>query len=552
MRNFAIASCIYSSTSFILFVYNFLHISPEIVFRIIILLGFLIVLSINGFWISSIKKRIGNWGRWTFLFIINLLIQLLILYTGALESPFFIFFHLAFLGISFIFSISNSILFLIFSLINLTTYTLLNPESLQLVLEQPTTLIVYGISFVAFLPIAQILAHQYHIKDRVFDLLKYQVKVEESILKDVNELVFVTDIETHILSANETAQRVLNKSFSEMQRKKLFDVLFLKDENGKLIDSSHLELTTLVKNHKPTDICDLLLISTSAPRKKVCMTIKPISIIEEFEQSITFIIRDQTVHQTQNNTIPEYDESSLKLEALSENLKTQLYNKGLTELAGQFLLINKHQRDIEKLKSLTAHGLVEKKSVVDIAQLCRDTVNAEQEFAALFHVTLTFTLTNFSDQNLPPFMTKIFKFSPDMATGPFFSANCDVTHTGLLVQKLVEMAVLLSASDSQKNVIVAVEQDFEETVSIKISARASSFSEQDKDALFSKNYENISVQTMQLGSGLEGHIAKMISHYLQIPVQVNYDDSSKYITLELLVHKNTPTYRLLTNEKKLS
>lgn len=54
-------------------------------------------------------------------------------------------------------------------------------------------LFIYSISFLSVIPLSQLLAHKYKIKDTILTMLTNQIEVEESILAELNELVFLIE-----------------------------------------------------------------------------------------------------------------------------------------------------------------------------------------------------------------------------------------------------------------------------------------------------------------------------------------------------------------------
>src|SRR5437868_671215 len=64
-----------------------------------------------------IKNESLNYEKWLFLFWGNIFVQMLIISTGGLQSPFLILLHLSLIGLSLLFSFSLAFLVLIFSLI---------------------------------------------------------------------------------------------------------------------------------------------------------------------------------------------------------------------------------------------------------------------------------------------------------------------------------------------------------------------------------------------------------------------------------------------------
>lgn len=552
MRNFLIAFNVFLITSIVVLLYGNLRVPPEIAHRIIIILSLFIIIAVNGLWLKQFKKIFAKWGKWTLLFISNLVIQLTVLYTGGLYSPFIIFFHFFTLGISFIFSFPIALTFLVFSLINLLIATIVDPYMMNLVLENPTMLVIYVVSFIVFVPIAQILSHQYHIRDKLFELLKYQVEVEGSILKNVTDLVFLLDQDFNILSLNDAAEQAIQKNRVEALNRNIFDVLFLKNKDGKLITLSELSISEIVDNKKPQELSDLLLISTNAPVRKVHASIKPIVGPSGEIDHISFIISDLTATAKKTGTDGKsLEEAELKLSALIQDLTVRAQKKGLDDISTRLLLINKIQGDIQSYYSIERHGISSKKSYVDIASLCRQLVTENKKYSQLFSVSLGYDLDNEKINNLVPLIANALKISPENTTGPFFSVRTNVKYLTLLIQKIIDLSILIASNSTSPDIKVSVGHESDNMITIKIASSSFSLSEQQQSDLFVKYYGSLrDVGNFHLGSGLEGEMIKTVSGYLDIELKTEYKPDFNQYEFLLRINKDTNTFNSTLNSLK--
>ncbi len=541
MRRFLIACNVFLFTSIIILVYGHLQVPPEIAHKIIILLSFFVIIAVNALWIKRLKFVLAKWGKWTLLFIANLVIQLTVLYTGGLYSPFIIFFHFFTLGISFLFSFPIALAFLVFSLINLSIATLIDPYMITLLQANPALLIIYGVSFIVFVPIAQILSHQYHIRDKLLELLQYQVSVERSILKDIPELVFLVDTDLNILSLNDTAERAIQKDRIEVLNRNIFDVLFLKDKEGTLVTQKELDISSFLEKKKPIELAELMLISTNAPVRKVHAIIKPIIGPKGDVDHISLIISDYAASakstSVEGNTL---DEAELRLAALVQDLVKRTEMKGLEDISTRLLLVTKIQRDIQSYYSVEKHGVNDQKSYVDIASLCRQLVMEQQKYSRLFSVDLSFKLDDTKINNLAPFIANALKISPEYTTGPFFSVYTNVKYLTILIQKIIDLSILISSSSQSPTIQISVGHESDNVIVIKVTCGSNLLTDQQQSDLFVKYYGSLrDVGNFQLGSGLEGDLIKTLSGYLDIELITNYKEDSHQYDFEVKIRKNT-------------
>lgn len=470
-----------------------------------------------------------KYGKSTFMFLGNIAIQLMILSTGGLYSPFLIFFHFSLLATSFIFSFPAALLFFMFSLSNIITQIFLSKELMSYVHADPVTIMVYGASFVPILFLTYYLSRMYHLKDILFDALSKQLKVNDSIVQGINELVFITDTEFKILSANEAVEKIFHKSRTELLQHLIFEILYLRGKDGGFINKDSSELKDVISSKKEKILSNLLLITTDLPRKPVSLLVKPNTDFNDEMMRLTFIINMSSPSYTsQESPHQDLEEAKIRHDALVEDLKQRLKANN-TDLANRFLLITSAEQDIATLNNIQDHGIKVKKEPVDVAQLSKQTLANEQEFARALHVPLEFTLPDFDQNKTAQAVAEKFHISADQITGPFYSAQCDAVQTGLLIQKLLQVSILLTSNFQQSKVILSIEQKSSSILIVRVRAFCAHLSTSEEESLLQLYYGGLkSKKNFSLGSGLEGYLAKTIAEYTSIPLHIqNYKESNK-------------------------
>jgi hypothetical protein len=492
-------------------------------------------------------------GKWIILFVVNILVQLIVLTTGGMYSSFFILYHLTAIAVGLFYSSQVAIIFLSFTAINIVFYIFSDTQLFSFVVNDPVTVILYCITFLAIIPLIHLLAERYHLKDTLFQYMSNQVKIEESIIADLHELVFVTDNQLRIISLNDQVERVLLRSRSELYHQFLFDVLYIKDENGVLFHKDSLPFASIIQKQETKRFDNLLFMPAASARRKVSMTIKSINELIDTGSQICIIITDQQFATANDKMQKKLEQVKVQHEARIDTIKKQLHEQSAFELAKQMVVIAKTEQDILYTQLIEISGITEQKVPIDIAKLAEETVQSEQEFAQILHVPVTCTLQNFTEQDIAPLITDIFTITPNQFTGPFFTALCDVKYTGLLLQKLTELAIILSSNHSQPGVRVTVDRPTAEDITIHIVAKCNELSSEDQADMFVQLYGRLTEKVnWRMSSGLEGYLAKMIWQYLSLNVDTKV--SSEHCEFIIYIKKTShqPLQKTKNNLSSLS
>src|SRR5258708_3089248 len=165
--------------------------------------------------------------KWLFLFWGTSIIQLLVLATGGLHSPFLILIHLFMIGLCFLFTFSAGLFFLLITFILIFIDIVLHQHITTLFLQDPSIIVLQVVSLIAIIPIAYIITQKYHLKGMLTIMLKKQIEKDEAILESIQELIIVTDTNLHILSVNDAVERALLKTRAELLDMPLFTAIQL-------------------------------------------------------------------------------------------------------------------------------------------------------------------------------------------------------------------------------------------------------------------------------------------------------------------------------------
>ncbi len=503
------ANIVLTVVSFIVFLVFQFHPSSIFLIQMLSLAVFLLFSILRLLQFKPLHTKHIKSYRWLVLFFTLLFIFLSLLSTGGIYSPLLSLISLAVLGLSFFFSFTISTLFLATEFFILTIHALQNPLVINQFLQNPSLTILNAISMIMVLPIAYLLAMRYHAKETLTQVITNQLTVEETILSEVNDLVFVVDKNSTIFSVNDAAERALRKPKSLLLNKPLFDHLFLKNSEGNMLGGETIKLQTILKENDQKIFENIEIFADNFPvSKKVDMVIKPIHNLIDAEPQLIVIVSERS--QSRSSSVNE-DTAITRLNATVERLKQQLRAIN-PELAAQLLFIAKTEKEVLLTKELAA-GIAITKVPIDVAQLCSEVTGLEQELAQALKVKLTYT--------------------PGQ-TDSFFTNQCDMKYTRLALEKLVDIGVYIAADSRKQETDVSINYaDHGLTQVIIRSTYHESIPGNEQNIL--KPYYGIlsKLPCLSSASGLEGYVAKSICTLLKIPLTVTIDKHAQQMQIIL-------------------
>lgn len=470
---------------------------------------------------------------YSILFLSTLLTQLLIISTGAFFSPFLILIHLYTLTLGFLVNLGSSFSFLTFSLINLGFYSYINSAQLNLLREDPGTLLLYLLSFIVVIPLAQVISKKYHFKDELAKLLTKQIRLNESILENLSELVFITDPKSQIISVNEAVKKTLNLTDSELVGKPLLEVLNLKDAQNLPTTFESLSVESVASESISKIVSDLYLITKKHPAPiKINLQIRPITDKGSITEQLSFIINQSgggTVEMLQHKDLEQARE---KYQSQTEVLVKVLLEKRLFHEALQTQLSIETFKDILVAQELEDHPVKTKIKLIDLAELASKVVVANSNLAKFLNVSLSFKLPDSEVKEYFALKLRRSNLDPNNLPIPDFAAPLDSYWTNILINELTKLALLLSYKADKHEVFLIPERSGSK-LTVKIVLSNPGLLKEEIQQLFIKYYDKLGYKTnLSLGSGLEGSIAKDISTVLGVPIRVSTNPSNLEIAIE--------------------
>lgn len=490
-----------------------------------VVLGSIIVLIIllDRFVFSS-SKPLSLTLRYVLLFLISLAAQVLVLSSGGFYSPFLVLFHLLIIALSFLINIKTAVSFLAFSIITLGLATLLD-QRLAAVSGDFGSIVLYLLSFIVIIPLAQVVAKRYHLKDTLSKILTHQLKVQRDVFEGLSDMVIITDTTLKILSFNEAATRVLRLSPSELVERSLFECLILKDLKDQVVDQTYLSIDEILQDKTTRIVKNLLIyIRNIAIPKRVNIQLRPTVNLEGKIDQLAFIISDAQSSGKSSEGHQSLQEALLKHEAALEDLKSKLISKGMIDLGRKAELFGKAENDILVALELQDHGLKPVIELKDICQILSKIISLESLFAKTLGVETQFKIDDKYTKEAVKLIPAGSNFSPAMVTSPFFTVPLDSKWFDLLIQKLLDIAILLVSGSKSAWIQVFLTYD-KEFVYINITVHSDKVLSSDERFLFTEYYGRLGIITnLHLGSGLEGYMAKTVASLLGIGLDVKVND----------------------------
>lgn len=478
----------------------------------------------NRFFSPAVKVRLNKQIKIFLLFFSSLFINLLVISSGGFYSPFLILLYLYALGTSFLLNFSASSGFLIFALILLAADTLTDPFMLALFKNDPWSVVLYLAAFTTIIPLSYYLMRTYHLKDTVSRLLIRHLQMEQlrqkSILTGLSELVLVTNPDLKVISANEAVEKALQLSVAEIAQKPLLSLLPIKDQRGAPATRQSLSIDAALVNRSSYIINGL---SIQTPFKtysgEVVVQVRPLIDPEGQINQIVFVITAAEHRSYQQHA--DLDQAQQHYKILVRDLKQLVISQNTPKVRTELELLEKIEDDLLNALKIEDHPVREKQHLKDIALICQQIVVAKQSLAQTFNVDLKFTLPK--EETAEAALLDLYQSNLAAENLPesSFAIMVNSKWLDLIIQKLLDMAILLSFGQKQPVVELTVDKTALTSINITITASYPGLTEQEKPELFQKYYGNLGRKTnLQLGSGLEGFIVQTITSQLHIPLSV--------------------------------
>lgn len=526
---FSLPSLIYIISSAITFALIYFHLSTTTFQQITAFLLFAILILIGR---VLVRHNTSTGKIWYILglFLSSFFVQILILATGGIYSSFLILIHLFTIGSSFLVNVASSIIFLILTLSILVTNIYFNPQMHAIFRDDPGSAILYFVSFIVIIPLAQYLVYRYRLKDTIFKVLKEYAETgeqrEASILNNISEIVVVTDQNLKILSTNEAFEQSLNIIQENYINQLMMQIVPLKNQNNTPLTEQDLSISQILSDKATRIIDGFFYQAPSDPKPRpVAIQIRPVLNAEGEITQIVFLITDpQRNIGLQKHS--DLQEAITKQKLMIDDLKNTLVKAGLSGAVSKMELINKTEADLLLAYEIEDHAIVPNVVPEDIALIGKQAAASKQGLAKNLGVSLQFVLPK--EEIVEASRLSLIETNTESQAIPMsvFTAPIDKQWFFILLQKLLDIGLLLASEKSNQQIGLLVQHDMQNNniINLSINIPYQSISEAEIEKLFKEYYSDFTTQSnLYLGSGLEGFIAKNILDQLNIPFNAKFN-----------------------------
>lgn len=466
--------------------------------------------------------------------------------TGGFKSPFLPLYHLFAITVSFLMSLKVGISFLLLSVGSLLVNIFLDEKAAIIFKDDPGTIILYILTFIVLIPIYHLVVSRYNLKDNLSKFLDQQLKLsrirQKTILGGISEFVVITDLNLRILSFNETVERTLQMSSSELINRPLFDILFLKKANGALVRPKDLSVDQIMVDKSTRINSNLFLYSKNKfTPKKVVVKVRPTEDLQGKIDQIIFIISEEDRLSSSPAVHLDLETAFLQYEAKAEELKKTLKAKGLVDLKIRTDLMRKTEKDLITASEIQDHGVKPNLVLKDIAEIVKHTVAQEQEFVKNLKVPISLVFDTKYTKDAASLAPKGVNVPLSALTAPYFTAPIDPKWLDLLLQKLIDIAILLTSAESNPLIQIQLSYD-QKTVYITVMFTSHLQQAEWHRLLFTQYYGILQSKTnLKYGSGLEGYVAKILSQFQNLPLSVKPGVNPPSLSFILQIPKQVKT-----------
>lgn len=474
---------------------------------------FLIVLIAGGLRLLAIilkgklKQIVFAIGVTVVVFFINLLV----LSSGGIASPFLVVTHFFAIAASFLISPGVSISFILATILIIIPHTFIDPSSGGLTNTSPLITLLYFVAYIALLPVSFTLAREYKIKEEWVNKLEKQIATsktqEDTLLKNIEDAVLVLNRKFEIMYLNEAVTKLFKYS-NHALGKNFFSLFLIKDKEGRPVEKYNMPFDQILSSKTQSYIENIQIASENQDYTRVDLKILPV-IEGDNALGLILVIKDIT-----NKQIAEKKEKNVAIIALArfvailnkqkrkfQELIKNPKKETVEELLRQNIELEHLSQDFFYSLRLESGEIGSLSSLVDISEILEEII-LDEKWRSL-EKGVKIVPKNSTNQLMPLRSDLKITIPKRRFEKVYILANPAWLRDSL--GRLLEIIVLLTRQG--QNVTVDVTRDnvlAQVTISSPIVIPA-----QDLSEIFNKFYGRLSnLKEFSQTSGLEGFIAK--------------------------------------------
>jgi len=383
--------------------------------------------------------------------------------------------------------------------------------------------------------------HDFKVKNKAYNLLnselnRYQHKQTAG---EEDEYAILTNSNLEIISLSQSAQKILFSYQTTVVGKKLFTVLYIKDELGVLIGNNNQLMHDLVAKQEQITLEKMTLLLPNTAKQYDCvLSVHPIITMNGVVEQIEFglIVPDLKIPSVLKTS--PFESQRMAFASLLVTLKTQLEVGNVAD--GLFVseLVLRGYQSLTLAEDLN-NETVPNISVIDSAQTLRTIVIQEKKMAHYFKSDLNLDIVKQQKESEAPLFPETVSAERRELTGPYYSIQTDNHFFDRLMSLMLYCFMSVVAFEKDKNISIQVNSD-QSNVLFVFSAATGMKAQESFVKLFAKEAEVLKAGIIPYTLGIEGVLIQRLVVVLKATLSFEIGSTSKVtLSFDRYISKNS-------------
>ncbi len=303
--------------------------------------------------------------------------------------------------------------------------------------------------------------HDFKVKSKAFHLMTTELDhYQQRQQGGSSEFTIRTNKDLEIISTSEYSQKALFNYQTSVTGKKLFTVLYVKDEKEVLVGNNNKLMNDLVEKQEQITLDNMTLLLPNTAKQYACtLAVHPIITmtgeVEQIEFSLT--VPDLRIPMTASVSI--FESQRMAFLSLLMTLKNRLESGNLKDGLFVSQLAERGYRNLNLAEDLNAEFIPEL-SVIDTAQAMKIIAFQEKKAADSFLSELIVVIDKqYNQQSEDPLFPNTIPAESRNLTGPYYSIQTDRDLFNQLMSLIVFCFFAVTAFDKKKQQTIHITSD---------------------------------------------------------------------------------------------
>lgn len=372
--------------------------------------------------------------------------------------------------------------------------------------------------------------HDFKVKNKAFNLLntelnRYQHKQSTS---EEDEYAIRTNSNLEIISFSQSAQKTLFSYQTNVVGKKLFTVLYIKDEQGVLIGNNNQLMRDLVDKQEQITMEKMTLLLPNTAKQYSCvLAVHPIITMDGVVEQIEFGLKVPELKIVSVMKTSPLESQRMAFASMLVMLRAQLEVGNVAD--GLFVseLAGRAYQSLILAEDLNGE-IVPNISVTDSAQALRTIVVQEKKMAHYFKSDFSLDIVKQHNKAEEPLFPETVSPEVRELTGPYYSIQTDNHFFDRLISLVLYCYMSVVAFEKDKTISIHVNSD-QSKVLFVFSAVTGLRAQESLKKLFAKEAEVLKAGVIPYTLGIEGVLIQRILVLLKANLSFEIGSTSKVI-----------------------